>query len=47
MQGKSPVGKWELQLPDTNQVKAWFKQGMIEDLALVVTFGGTTPSWPV
>ena len=46
MQGKSPVGRWELRLPNTNPVRAWFKEGLIEDLALVVTFGGTTPAWP-
>jgi len=47
MQGKSPVGKWELRLPNTNLVRSWFKQGLIEDLALVISFGGTTPPWPV
>jgi hypothetical protein len=47
VQGKSPVGKWELRLPNTGQVKAWFKDGLIENLALVVTFGGTTPAWPM
>ncbi len=47
MQGKSPVGRWELRLPNTNQVRSWFKQGLIGDLALVVSFGGTTPPWPV
>src|SRR5262249_27250909 len=47
MQGKSPVGGWELRLPDTTPVKAWFRQGLIEDLALVVTFSGTSPAWPV
>jgi hypothetical protein len=46
MQGKAPVGSWELRFPNTAQSRAWFKQGMIEDLALVVTFGGTTPAWP-
>jgi hypothetical protein len=47
MQGKSPVGRWELRLPNTDIVRAWFKEGWIEDLALVVTFAGTTPVWPM
>jgi hypothetical protein len=47
MQGKAPVGSWELKFPNNAQVKAWFKEGKIEDIALVVTFGGTTPQWPV
>jgi hypothetical protein len=47
MQGKSPVGRWELRLPNTDAVRAWFKEGWIEDLALVVTFAGTTPAWPM
>jgi hypothetical protein len=45
MQGKAPVGGWELRFPNTAQIRAWFKEGLIEDLALVVTFGGTTPAW--
>lgn len=47
MQGKIPVGSWELKFPNNTQLKAWFKEGLIEDIALVVTFGGTTPQWPV
>jgi len=47
MQNKTPVGSWELKFPNNAQVKAWFKDGLIEDIALVVTFGGTTPQWPV
>jgi hypothetical protein len=45
MQGKAPVGGWELRFPNTAQIRAWFKEGLIEDLALVVTFGGTTLAW--
>jgi hypothetical protein len=46
MQGKSPVGSWELRLPDDAQVISFFKEGRIVDLALVITFGGRTPAWP-
>lgn len=46
MLGNPPFGNWELRLPDTSRVRSWFKEGQIEDLALVVTFGGTTPAWP-
>jgi hypothetical protein len=48
MQGKPPAPcEWELRLPNSNQVRTWFKEGAIEDLALVITFEGTTPQWPV
>jgi Tc toxin complex TcA C-terminal TcB-binding domain len=47
MIGKLSAGDWELRLPNTNQVKGWFKDGAIEDLGVVITFEGTTPAWPV
>jgi hypothetical protein len=47
MHGKSPVGSWELRLPNTQSIRALFKDELIEDLALVVTFGGTTSAWPI
>jgi hypothetical protein len=46
MQGKQPIGKWDLTLPNTDEVKDWFKNGKIEDILFVLTFGGTTPEWP-
>jgi hypothetical protein len=45
-QSKQPIGKWELKLPNTDEVKDWFKNGKIEDILFVITFGGTTPEWP-
>jgi hypothetical protein len=47
MLGKSPVGAWKLQLPNTDHVINLFKQEKVEDIALVVTFDGGAPAWPV
>jgi hypothetical protein len=47
MLGKSPVGDWKLKLPNTNSVVAMFKEEKIEDIALVVTFDGKAPAWPI
>jgi hypothetical protein len=47
MLGKSPVGAWKLQLPNTDPVIALFKEEKVEDIALVVTFDGAAPVWPV
>jgi len=41
-----PIGRWDLKLPNTDEVKDWFKNGKIEDILFVITFGGTTPAWP-
>jgi hypothetical protein len=41
-----PAGRWEIQLPDVELVRSWFRDGLIEDLVLVLTVGGTTPEWP-
>lgn len=46
MQGKQPVGRWELKLPNTAVAKDWFKRGDVEDMFFVITFSGTTPAWP-
>ncbi len=46
MIGKAPVGEWELELPNTIDVKGWFKDEKIEDILLVITYGGRTPAWP-
>jgi hypothetical protein len=42
----SPVGEWELVLPDTEQVIRWFREELIEDILLVVTHSGREPDWP-
>jgi hypothetical protein len=44
--GKTPNGVWKLALPQTDEVKNLFKNGMIEDILFVVTYSGTTMGWP-
>ena len=46
MIGKSPVGEWELALPNTEEMKKRFKSEEIEDILLVITYSGRTPEWP-
>lgn len=46
MIGESPVGTWELTLPDTDDIRNQFKEGQIDDVLLVVRFEGQTPEWP-
>ena len=46
IQGKEPVGTWELVLPNTATVREHFAAGHITDLLLVITYSGRTPSWP-
>ena len=47
MLGKSPIGEWELALPNTDEVKDWFKKEEIEDMLFVITYSGRTPGWPI
>jgi hypothetical protein len=47
MIGKSPFGTWEIALPNTEQTIGWFKDEQIENILLVITYGGRTPPWPV
>jgi hypothetical protein len=44
--GKSPIGAWELTLPDTAEMRKRIKDGDIDDLVLVLTHSGRTPAWP-
>ncbi|UCF04151.1 MAG: hypothetical protein JSV33_09360, partial [bacterium] len=46
MIGKSPVGEWELALPNTEEMKNRFKEEEIEDILFVITYQGNTPEWP-
>jgi hypothetical protein len=50
MIGKSPIGEWELALPNTEEMRKRFgaEDGneAIEDILLVVTYSGRTPDWP-
>jgi hypothetical protein len=43
--GQDPVGEWSMQLENTARVHSWFKEGLIEDLVLVMTVTGVTPPW--
>jgi hypothetical protein len=46
MLGKAPVGEWELALADTGNMRQHFKDEEIEDILLVISFGGNRPAWP-
>ena len=46
MIGKSPFGVWTLDLPDTQIVRDWFANGMIEDILFVITYSAQTPPYP-
>ena len=46
MVGESPVGAWELTLPDTEDVRNRFNEGQFDDVLLVLSFEGRTPEWP-
>jgi hypothetical protein len=46
--GLSPVGTWELILPNDDQtLKNRFANGEIVDILLVISYSGQTPAWPV
>jgi hypothetical protein len=49
--GLSPIGSWELNLqtgnPDQDKtVVGWFKNNMILDLMMIVSYSGRLPDWP-
>jgi hypothetical protein len=46
MIGKTPVGDWELTLPNTEEVKKYFLDEEIGDILFVITYAGRTPAWP-
>jgi Tc toxin complex TcA C-terminal TcB-binding domain len=46
LRSRNPVGTWELRLLDDELVRSWFRDGLVEDLVLVLTLAGTTPAWP-
>ena len=43
---KSPVGAWELAFSNTAEMKNRFKNAEIDDMLLVITYAGRTPTWP-
>lgn len=44
--GKSPVGEWELSLPNLEEVRRRFRNGELDDILLVISYAGRTPEWP-
>ena len=43
---KSPIGEWELALPNTVEMRDHFTKEEIDDILLVITYAGRTPAWP-
>jgi hypothetical protein len=46
LQGKAPVGDWELALPNTPATQSLFTDKRITDILLVITYSGLAPAWP-
>jgi hypothetical protein len=46
MLSRTPVGTWELALPNTPEMKDRFANAEIEDILFVLTCSGHTPAWP-
>lgn len=46
MIGRSPVGEWEMALPDTDDMRQRFAASELRDLFLVISIVGRLPSWP-
>ncbi|MFI7598295.1 neuraminidase-like domain-containing protein [Actinoplanes sp. NPDC049681] len=44
--GRPPVGRWELSLPDTDEIREWFGAGLIDDILIVLSYRGRTRAWP-
>jgi hypothetical protein len=44
--GKPPSGSWELQLPDTEDIRDWIAANQLTDILLVVSYRAQTPAWP-
>lgn len=46
MIGKSPIGQWQLTLPNDFQTRNLFDGNQLEDILLVITYRAETPAWP-
>lgn len=44
--GQTPLGKWELTLPNTSDMISRFKEQDIQDILFVISYSGRTPEWP-
>ncbi len=42
----SPVGEWQLALPNDQTTKDLFNSEEIEDMLFVITYSSRTPDWP-
>jgi hypothetical protein len=45
MRGRSPVGEWELALPNTDEMLGRFYGDEIQDILFVITYSGRTAPW--
>jgi hypothetical protein len=46
MIGKSPLGEWEMALPNTEEMRQQFINENIDDILLILTYSGRMPPWP-
>jgi hypothetical protein len=46
MIGKTPVGTWTLALPNTQIVRDWIANGVIDDILFDITYSAQTPPYP-
>jgi hypothetical protein len=46
MTGKSPPGRWELGLPDTDEIRDWLARNQLTDVLLVISYRAATPTPP-
>ena len=44
--GRSPVGDWEIALPDTPVMRRRFTDSAIDELLLTITYSGRVPAYP-
>lgn len=43
---RTPIGEWELTLPNNPNIQQLFAEEVIEDVLLVITYSARTPEWP-
>jgi hypothetical protein len=44
--GRSPIGEWELALPNRYEIRDLFESEKISEMLFVLTVSGSTPAWP-
>jgi hypothetical protein len=45
MIGRSPIGDWELALPNNDEMRSHFPNDDIQDILFVITYSGRTADW--